>query len=107
MAPDELVADATTFAGTVTTGAAVSLTVKPKLVVAVPPAPSATFKVMVAVPALFAAGVKVRVRVAPVPLITRLPLGTKVVFEEVPVTVSEATGVSMSPTSNGMLNAVS
>ena len=74
-----------------------AVTVSRKLDVAVA-VPSLTVRVMVDVPFWFAAGVTVTVRVAPLPLKTRLALGTNVVFDELPVTVRLATAVSASPT---------
>ena len=55
-----------------------------------------TVTVMVAVPFWFAAGVMLRVRVEPVPVITMLALGTRVVLLDVAVIESKA--VAESPT---------
>ena len=61
------------------------------------PVPSETVTVMVAVPVCVTLGVTVTVLLAPDPPKTILALGTRVVFEEVPVKVKEATAVSISP----------
>ena len=74
-----------------------SLTVTVKVSVAVPPLPSETVRVMVALPVWLAAGVMVTVRLAPLPLMTILPLGISVVLLELPVSVSELAAVSVSP----------
>jgi len=62
--------------------------------------PSLTFTVMIAVPCKAAAGVTVMVRLAPLPPKTMfgLPFGTRMVSEEVAVTVSEPAAVSASST---------
>ncbi len=63
-----------------------------------PPFPSATCKVMVAVPDPLAAGVTVTVRFAPLPPSTMFALGTSDVLLEVAVTVKLPAAVSTSPT---------
>jgi hypothetical protein len=73
------------------------LTVRVKVVLVVS-APSLTVRVRVAVPVWLAAGVTVTVRLAPLPPNTMAALGTKVVFEDVPLIVRLATAVSASPT---------
>jgi len=64
--------------------------------------PSLTVTVMVALPVLPDAGVTVTVRFAPEPPSTMLAVGTKVVEEEVLVSVRFAAGVSASPIVNGI-----
>src|SRR5262245_60353447 len=58
-----------------------------------------------AVPVWLVAGVKVSVRLAPAPAITRLPGGNSVGFEEAASTVAKATSLSRSEssTANGPL----
>jgi hypothetical protein len=64
--------------------------------------PSLTVTVIVAVPFWLAAGVIVTVRLAPDPPNTMFAFGTSVVLLDVPLTVSEATAVSKSPTVNAI-----
>src|SRR5215831_7487083 len=73
------------------------LTLRRKVVLVVS-VPSLTVTVIVADPFWPAAGVSVTVRLAPLPPNTTLAFGTSVVFDEVPLTVRFATGVSTSPT---------
>ncbi len=61
---------------------------------------SVTVTVIVAVPNAFASGVTVTVRFAPLPPNTMFALGTRAVFDELPVTTRSAAAVSMSPTVN-------
>ena len=70
------------------------------VLVAVSPPGSATARVIVAVPDCPAAGVTVTVRVAPVPASCTPDAGTRVVFDEVAVTVRPEAGVSASETMN-------
>jgi hypothetical protein len=60
--------------------------------------PSLTTTVICATPVWFAAGVSVTVRVAPLPPNTRLAGGTRVGFDDVPLTVKLPAAVSASPT---------
>src|SRR5262245_65770048 len=81
-----------------TVGASLTaVTVSEKLVAAVN-WPSLTVSVMVAAPFWLAAGVTVRVRLAPLPPSARLVFGTSVALEEVAVTTRLVTAVSASPT---------
>jgi hypothetical protein len=81
-------------------GTAGALTVNPKLV-ELQSEPAHTVRVMVAVPLWLAAGFTITVQFVPVPLSTMLPLGTKVVFEEAPVTVKVPVEVPLWPTVKG------
>src|SRR5205085_1250423 len=76
------------------------LTVTRKLVVVVPPLPSATVTVTVVVPFWPAGGSTVLVRFAPLPPRTMFPFGTSVGLLDVGVTVKLAGGVWSSPTVN-------
>jgi len=76
------------------------VTVSTNVSLAVPPSPSVTVTVMVAVPNWSAAGVTVTVRLAPLPPKTMFPLGTNIVFDEVPDSVRLPTAVSLSPIVN-------
>src|SRR5688572_9938446 len=78
-------------------GAPLALTVSTKLVEVVV-VPSLTFTVIVLVPLSPFAGVMTRFRFAPLPPITILAFGMRVVLEDVAVTVNEPGGVSGSPT---------
>jgi hypothetical protein len=71
-------------------------------VVEVVTVPSLADTVIVDVPARFAAGVTVTVRLAPLPPNTTLALGTSVVFDELPDTVRLPAAVSTSPTVNAI-----
>lgn len=73
-------------------------TVNVKLDVAVRPPPFVTVSVMVAVPLCPTAGVNVTVREAPAPPKTRFAFGSTVVLLDDPVTINDATGVTLSPT---------
>ncbi|MCY1226151.1 hypothetical protein D3C86_976750 [compost metagenome] len=73
-------------------------TVRVKVVVAVAPNWSVTVSVIVAVPCWLAAGVTVTVLLAPVPPKTIFETGTRVVLEELLVTVRLAAAVSTSAT---------
>src|SRR4051812_39861842 len=64
--------------------------------------PSLTVTVMVAVPPRAATGVTVTVRLAPEPPNTILAFGTKPGFDELPLKVRSANGVSTSLSVNGM-----
>ena len=75
----------------------IGLTTSTKVSVAVPPAPSSTVRVIVAVPDWFAAGVTVSVRLPPLPAKTILPAGTSIVFDELPTTPNAPSAVSRSP----------
>ena len=63
---------------------------------------SFTVRVMVAVPVFVAAGVRVTVRLAPLPPSTIPVVGMRAVFDDALVTVSAETEESMSPTVKGM-----
>src|SRR5436190_797089 len=63
--------------------------------------PSLTVTVMVVEPNRLAVGVTVTVRMAPLPLKTTLPFGTRAGLEEVPVTIRLVAAVSASPTVKG------
>src|SRR5262249_2067228 len=73
-------------------------TVNWNVVALIPPVPSSTVNVIAVVPNWFGAGVIVIVGLAPLPPSTMLALGTSVGFDEIPVTESDAAGVSRSPT---------
>src|SRR5947209_7532843 len=73
-------------------------TVTTKMLVVKPKFVSVTETVMAAVPDWLAAGVRVTVRLAPLPPNTMLPSGTRLVLEEVAATVSRLAGVLASPT---------
>ena len=60
--------------------------------------PSLTHSSMSALPLCPAAGVMVTVRLAPLPLRTMLAFGTRVMFEDAPVTVSAEAAVASSAT---------
>ena len=78
-----------------------AVTVSTKLLLALR-APSLTTMVIVEVPLCAEAGVRVTVRLPPVPPKTMLALGTSVGFDELPVTVRLPAAVSTSPTVNGI-----
>ncbi len=63
--------------------------------------PSLTRRVIVVVPDPFAAGMMVAVRLVPAPPIKMFPLGTRFVFDELPVTVNRNGDVSASLTVKG------
>ena len=79
-------------------GGVLPVTVRTKLSLAVPPSPSVTVIVMVAVPDCSAAGVIVTVRLDPLPPNAMFATGTSVRFEDAPATVRAAAAVSTSPT---------
>src|ERR1041385_8163841 len=79
-------------------GSFTAFTVRLKLVVVVPPSLSVAVMVMVAVPLALVRGRMVRVRFGPAPSKLMLADETSPVFEEAPVTVRLAAGVSTSPT---------
>ena len=85
----------------ITVGAVVSLTVRTKVSVA-SRSPSLTAIVMVAVPDLLATGVTVSVRFSAEPRKVMLELGTRAVFDELPLSVRSPAGVSTSPTVKGI-----
>jgi len=64
--------------------------------------PSLTVTVMAVVPVAPAAGVTVTVRFAPLPPKTIFPFGTNATLVELPLNVRLVTGVSGSPTVNGI-----
>src|SRR5262249_47213323 len=80
---------------------ALSLTVSWKIEV-VASRPSLTVTLMMLVPNWPAAGVTVTVRFAPLPPNAMPAFGTSVVFDELPLTVRLAAGVSASPTVNAI-----
>src|ERR1043166_2692943 len=77
---------------------------KEPLVVA---APSLTLKVIVVVPNWFAAGVIVAMRLAPLPLKTMFPTGTRPALEDAADKVMLPGAVSTSPTTKGTARGVS
>ena len=79
---------------------AVTINTNVSLAVAVP---SFTVTVMVVVPFWFAAGVITSVRFVPLPPRMIFAFGTRVVFDDVAVTVRDAAGVSTSPTAKAIL----
>src|SRR6185503_4440968 len=80
---------------------AIELTVNTNVSLAVN-APSLTVTLIVAEPVCAAIGVTVTVLLAPLPPKTMFALGTRAGFEELPITVKLPTGVSVSPTVNGI-----
>ena len=76
--------------------------VNTKLSLAVAQLSSMTVTVMVVLPAWPGSGVTVRLRLVPLPLKTILVLGTSAGLEDWAVTSKLLTGVSASPTVNGI-----
>src|SRR5207237_2820385 len=70
-------------------------------------APSLTRRLIVAVPDWLLAGTMETMRLVPAPSIKILAFGTKLVFEELPVTESRKARVSTSLTVNGIVTATS
>jgi hypothetical protein len=71
-----------------------------KLVVVVAAPPSVTVTVMVATPLAFGTVVMVILRSAPLPLKVMLLTGTKLVFDELALSLKALAAVSASPTDN-------
>ena len=63
---------------------------------------SVTVTVIVVAPFWFATGAMLMVRFAPLPFRVMFAFGTRVVFDEVAVTIRSAAGVSTSPTVKAM-----
>src|SRR3954471_23263299 len=80
-------------------GSFTGVTVRIKLLLAVPPAPSFTVRVIRVVPLWLVAGVTKRARLVPLPPRTMALLGTRVWLVEVAVTVRAPAAVSRSLTS--------
>src|SRR4051794_34558425 len=82
-------------------GSLIGLTVRSKPLLTLAAFPSVTVRVMWVRPNWFATGVIAQVRLTPLPPSRMLLLRTRLVFEEVAVTVRLVAAVSTSPTVNG------
>src|SRR5216117_3067911 len=83
-------------------GSFTGLTVRTNELLADAPSPSSTVMVIAVVPDWLAAGIRVTVRLGPLPPKTMFASGTKPGLDERPLTVKLPAGVSKSPMENGM-----